>query len=207
MASNIPDEAISLHNYMVHDLDGNMTDQEFKKLKRLLEDVPLTETDKRKIKSVQELFSCLIDKTFIFYGDCEKLMPKLKAVKSSLCRIVQHHTDAIGKILKPEQELEEPFGHEETTIMMHRKVYETREGSSAAFVDCKVDPVPDRIVWKRDKTIPLRKKVLNDNHKYFYSPVSPTLVIRDPNKTVDEAQYQCRVGARGTNVDSDIVEL
>lgn len=208
MATNIPDEAISIHNEMVDELSISMTDQQFKKLKRLLEDVPLTETDKRKIKSVQKLFSCLVDKTFIFYGDYEKLKPKLTLVKPSLCTIVQRHVVAIEKILRPEPEPElEPFGNEETTIMMHRKVYETREGSSAAFVDCKVDPVPDRIVWKRDKTIPLRKKVLNDNHKYYYSPVSPTLVIRDPNKTMDEAQYQCRVGARGTNVDSDIVQV
>ncbi|XP_069134219.1 uncharacterized protein [Argopecten irradians] len=206
MATNIPDEAISIHNDMVDELSVSMTDKEFKKLKRLLEDVPLTASDKRKIKSVQKLFSCLIDKTFIFYGDYEKLKPKLTLVKPSLCTIVQRHAEAIEKILRPEPGLER-FAHEDITIMMYDTVYKTWEGSQAAFVDCKVDPLPDRIVWKRDKTIPLRKKVLSDNHKYYYSPQTPTLVIRDPKKSMDEAQYQCWAEAKGANADGDIVQL
>ncbi|XP_069135394.1 uncharacterized protein [Argopecten irradians] len=202
MATNIPDEAIGIHNEMVDDLSTNISDPEFQKLKRLFGEDSLTGIDMGNIKSVQELFACLVDKVFIFYGDYEQLMPKLEQVKPRLCNIVQDHAKVIRRILNADL-----FAPAEMTIMMHRTVYETWEGSSAAFVDCKIDPVPNRIVWKRDKTTPLRKKVLNDNHKYYYSPASPTLVIRDPNKTMDEARYQCWAEAKGKIADGDIVHL
>ncbi|XP_033748919.1 uncharacterized protein LOC117333630 [Pecten maximus] len=96
---------------------------------------------------------------------------------------------------------------ENIVIAMDKSVYHTREGSEAAFLDCTVEPLPESIVWKSDKSVRPTKTVLNNNRKFYYSPTSPTLVIRDPNKANDEANYQCTAKANGKSVDGEIVQL
>ncbi|XP_033747274.1 uncharacterized protein LOC117332465 [Pecten maximus] len=204
MATHLPAEIIDIHNTMVLELSENMTGPELKKLKRLLEDDPLTTADKNRIKTVQELFICLRNKAFISYGDYDKLVSKLKLVKPLLCSIVNQYTKDMSKILKPELEKDTK---DEISISMDNTVYHTREGSEAAFVECTVIPVPENIVWKKGKSAPLRNLVPIDNRKYFYGPKAPTLVIKRPNKAVDEAQYQCTAEAQGKVADGIIVQL
>ncbi|XP_033728237.1 uncharacterized protein LOC117317531 [Pecten maximus] len=92
-------------------------------------------------------------------------------------------------------------------ISTHQLIYEAHEGSVAALIDCNVHPVPTSIEWKRDKITPPKTRVVMDNHKYFYSVEAPTLVIRNPNKPVDEGYYQCTAEANGKSVDGDVVQL
>ncbi|XP_033729736.1 uncharacterized protein LOC117318911, partial [Pecten maximus] len=95
----------------------------------------------------------------------------------------------------------------EMAISTHKRIYETQEESEAAFIYCNVNPVPNSIEWKRDKMPPPMTRVVVDNRKYFYSVEAPTLVIRNPNKPMDEGHYQCTAEANGKSVDGDIVEL
>ncbi|XP_033747771.1 uncharacterized protein LOC117332830 [Pecten maximus] len=90
--------------------------------------------------------------------------------------------------------------------MMHEPKYHTRVGSTV-FLDCSVIPVPERILWKRNKSPPPTAKLFDDNHKYYYGTTSPTLVIKNPNKTYDEAHYQCTAEANGKVASGDIVQL
>ncbi|XP_033728337.1 uncharacterized protein LOC117317597 [Pecten maximus] len=95
----------------------------------------------------------------------------------------------------------------EMTISTHKLIYEVQEGSGAAFINCNVDPVPNSIQWKRDKIPPPKTRVLMDNNKYFYGGEAPSLVIKTPNKLMDEGYYQCTAEANGKSVDGDVVQL
>ncbi|XP_033747779.1 uncharacterized protein LOC117332837 [Pecten maximus] len=201
MATNMPTEVISIHNDMVLELSDNMTGPELDRLKHLLGDDTLTPADKEKIETVQQLFICLMDKIFISYGNYEKLIPKLKRIKPSLCLIVNRYTKERNTILKLKED------KEEIVISMDRPVYTTKEGSEASFLTCTVHPVPENIEWRKDKSTQSWQKVLSDNRKYFYGEKTPTLVIRYPNKPMDEGNYQCMAETRGKEVAGDIVHL
>ncbi|XP_033728223.1 uncharacterized protein LOC117317517 [Pecten maximus] len=95
----------------------------------------------------------------------------------------------------------------EMVISTHKRIYKTQEESEAAFINCNVDPVPNSIEWKRDKRSPPETRVLIDNNKYFSGVEAPTLVIKNPNKLVDEGYYQCTAEANGKSVYGDVVQL
>ncbi|XP_069131230.1 uncharacterized protein [Argopecten irradians] len=198
MASKIPDTVISVHNDMVLRLDESILPTELEKLKLLLKDDPLTAKDIDRIKTVQKLFLCLMDKAFISYGDYEKIVPKLILVKPSLRAITDRHIKDINKYSTQSMA--------DVTISMDKPVYQAKEGG-VAFLMCSVCPKPDHIVWKKSKSAKPSELVPVDNRKYFYGIAAPTLVIKDTYKRLDEAHYQCTVMAKGKTTVGKVVQL
>ncbi|XP_033747788.1 uncharacterized protein LOC117332846 [Pecten maximus] len=205
MATNLPTTVIDIHNTMVDKLSQNTTPEDLQRLKDLYNNIPLTRVDMITINTVPVLITRLMDEKIISYGDYKILVPKLESVKPILCDIVNQCTEDIRRILKSEPETEKTAA-EDPVIMMYEPKYHTRVGSTA-FLDCTVHPVPERILWKRNKSPPPTGKLFADNRKYHYRTTSPTLMIRNPNKIYDEAHYQCTAEANGNRVYGDIVEL
>ncbi|XP_033761303.1 uncharacterized protein LOC117343099 [Pecten maximus] len=201
-ATKISKQLESLHyrmvndvaNYISPDLDKSDWDVFVGSLHSLLEKNFLERKDINFIQICTEL----IKKEHIYYGSYTTLYEAVKKIDARAAKIIQATADEIQAI-----QLEE-----EMVIFMYQQIYAIQEGSLAVFIECEVDPKPNSILWKRGKSTPPREKVLIDNRKYFSgSKEAPSLVIRNPEKLVDEAYYQCMARANGKIKNGDIVQL
>ncbi|XP_033725990.1 uncharacterized protein LOC117315749 [Pecten maximus] len=142
MASN--KEAIDLHNAMVLKLSENITAPEFQSLKYRLLEYPLTRVDINELKTVQELFKCLMDETYINFGDYGQLLPKLIEINPSLESTVLHYTKEINKILNPEPEIDDASAvHVESSRNPALKDIKGEDGTVA--LEDRMASVPVRI--------------------------------------------------------------
>ncbi|XP_033728228.1 uncharacterized protein LOC117317522 [Pecten maximus] len=215
-SSDNREKATEIHNVLVDHLDQHLKPQDFIRLKELFRDCPFTRRDLNDIQNVNDLFERLTNYTKIDLGSYETIISKLEVINRQQATYVEEQQRRIQEILnegppaakKPRTERDgNQIRAKEMAISTHELIYEIQEESDAAFIKCSVDPVPNSIEWKRDKMPSPKKRVVIDNDKYFSGVESPTLVIRNPNKPVDEGYYQCTAEANGKSVDGDIVQL
>ncbi|XP_033733344.1 uncharacterized protein LOC117322499 [Pecten maximus] len=97
MAANTRATVVDIHNNMVLELSNYMEDEDFNQLKLLFNNNPLTPVHMRSINSVGNLFTILMSKKVISYGNYATLVRKLEPINPSLCDIIQKCTEDIAK--------------------------------------------------------------------------------------------------------------
>ncbi|XP_021354067.1 uncharacterized protein LOC110450721 [Mizuhopecten yessoensis] len=99
MASDIPTEAIDIHNELVFYLGTQIEETKLHQLKNLFRNNPLTPVDIVSIKNIYDLFDSLMRYTRIAVGDYTQFVRKLKLTNPDLERYVKEKENAIKSIV------------------------------------------------------------------------------------------------------------
>ncbi|XP_021360827.1 uncharacterized protein LOC110455176 [Mizuhopecten yessoensis] len=99
MASNIPTEALDIHNELVLYLGRHIVDTELNDLKNLFKNNPLTPVDIASIKNIYDLFDRLMKYAIIAEGDYTQFVRKLKLTNPNLESYVTEKENAIKRIV------------------------------------------------------------------------------------------------------------